>query len=34
MFLSKLIQSQDSLAIETGIRKFIEWIRSEKLGAN
>ncbi|MBK8751245.1 MAG: helicase [Candidatus Competibacteraceae bacterium] len=31
MLLSELIQSQDSLAIEIGIRKFIEWIRSGKL---
>ena len=25
------VQAQDSLAIETGVRKFIEWIRSGKL---
>ena len=31
MMRSELIQAQDSLAIETGIRKFIEWIRSDKL---
>lgn len=31
MLLSELIQAQDSLAIETGVRKFIEWIRSGKL---
>ena len=28
---SELIQAQDSLAIETGVRTFIEWIRSGKL---
>jgi hypothetical protein len=28
MMRSELIEAQDSLAIETGIRKFIEWIRS------
>jgi superfamily II DNA or RNA helicase len=31
MMRSELIQADDSLAIETGIRKFIDWIRSEKL---
>ena len=31
MLLSELIQAQDSLAIETGVRKFIEWIHSGKL---
>ncbi len=27
----ELIQAQDTLDIETGVRKFIEWIRSGKL---
>lgn len=27
----ELVEAQDSLAIETGIQKFIEWIRSGKL---
>jgi hypothetical protein len=31
MLRSELIQAEDSLAIETGIRKFIEWIRCGKL---
>jgi superfamily II DNA or RNA helicase len=31
MMRKELIEVQDSLAIETGIRKFIEWIRSGKL---
>jgi hypothetical protein len=31
MMRKELIEAQDSLAIETGIRKFIEWIRSGKL---
>ena len=31
MMRSELIQADDSLAIETGILKFIEWIRSGKL---
>ncbi|MDQ5909301.1 MAG: hypothetical protein QG599_1396 [Pseudomonadota bacterium] len=31
MMRSELVQAQDSLAIETGIRTFIAWIRSGKL---
>ena len=31
MLRSELTQAQDLLAIEIGIRKFIEWIRSDKL---
>ncbi|NTV47803.1 MAG: helicase, partial [Chlorobiales bacterium] len=31
MLRKELVESQDALAIETGIRKFIEWIRSCKL---
>ena len=31
MVRSELIQAEDSLSIETGVRKFIEWIRSGKL---
>jgi len=31
MMRSELIEASDTLAIETGIRKFIEWIRSGKL---
>lgn len=31
MLKKELVQAADSLAIETGIRKFIEWIRSGKL---
>src|ERR1035438_531290 len=31
MMRSELIQAHDSLAIETGIRKFIDWISSQKL---
>ena len=31
MLRKELVEAQDSLAIETGIRKFIEWIRSGKL---
>ena len=31
MLRNELTQAQDLLAIETGIRKFIEWIRSDKL---
>jgi len=31
MMRSELIEAHDSLAIETGIRKFIDWIRSGKL---
>lgn len=31
MMRNELVQAQDSLAIETGVRKFIEWIRSGKL---
>lgn len=31
MLRKELVEAQDSLAIETGIQKFIEWIRSGKL---
>ena len=31
MLRRELVEAQDSLAIETGIQKFIEWIRSGKL---
>jgi len=31
MLQSELVQARDTLAIEMGIRKFIEWIRSGKL---
>jgi len=31
MMRKELVQAEDTLAIETGIRKFIEWIRSGKL---
>lgn len=31
MMKKELVQAQDALAIETGVRKFIEWIRSGKL---
>jgi superfamily II DNA or RNA helicase len=31
MMRSELIEAPDTLAIETGVRKFIEWIRSDKL---
>ena len=31
MMRKELVQADDSLAIETGVRKFIEWIRSGKL---
>src|SRR5450756_459893 len=31
MMKKELVQAQDTLAIETGVRKFIEWIRSGKL---
>ncbi len=31
MMRKELIQAEDKLAIETGVRKFIEWIRSGKL---
>ncbi|HEX3445940.1 MAG TPA: hypothetical protein VHS80_14580 [Chthoniobacterales bacterium] len=31
MMRSELIQADDSLGIETGVRKFIDWIRSGKL---
>ena len=31
MMKKELVQAQDTLAIETGVKKFIEWIRSGKL---
>lgn len=31
MLRNELTQAQDLLAIETGIRRFIEWIRSAEL---
>jgi superfamily II DNA/RNA helicase len=31
MMRNELVQAEDTLAIETGVRKFIEWIRSGKL---
>ena len=31
MLRKELVQAEDTLAIETGVRKFIEWIRSGKL---
>lgn len=31
MLKKELVQAQDTLAIETGVRKFIDWIRSGKL---
>lgn len=31
MMRKELVQAEDKLAIETGVRKFIEWIRSGKL---
>ena len=31
MMRKELVQAEDTLAIETGVRKFIEWIRSGKL---
>ena len=31
MMRKELVQADDTLAIETGVRKFIEWIRSGKL---
>jgi hypothetical protein len=31
MLRKELVDAQDSLAIETGIQKFIEWIHSGKL---
>lgn len=31
MLHKELVEAQNSLAIETGIQKFIEWIRSGKL---